>query len=120
MKHPSSDHPIAITPTRGRVQVKFGGRVIADTTRAVTLQEAGYPPVQYIPREDADMALLQATTHKTNCPYKGDATYFSVRADGRTAENVVWSYERPLPAVAGIEGRLAFYPDRMDSIEVEA
>lgn len=120
MKLPSSDHPITVTPTKGRVQVKFGGHVIADTTRAVTLQEASYPPVQYIPREDADMSLLQATTHKTKCPYKGDASYFSVKADGKTAENAVWSYERPFPAVADIEGRLAFYPDRVDSIEVKA
>jgi uncharacterized protein (DUF427 family) len=121
MKLPSADHPITITPTKGRVQVKFGGRVVADTTRAVTLQESSYPPVQYIPREDADMSLLQATTHKTQCPYKGDASYFSVKADGnKTAENAVWSYEQPFPAVADIKGRLAFYPDRVDSIEVKA
>lgn len=120
MKHPSADHPITITPTKGRVQVKFGGRVVADTTRAVTLQEAGYPPVQYIPREDADMSLLQATTHRTHCPYKGEAAYFSVKTDGKAAENAVWSYERPLPAVTGIAGRLAFYPDRVDSIEVKS
>ena len=118
MKLSSADHPITITPTKGRVQVKFGGRVIADSTRAVTLQEASYPPVQYIPREDTEMGSLQATQHKTHCPYKGDASYFSVKAGDKSAENAVWSYVEPYPAVSEIAGRLAFYPDRMDSIEV--
>lgn len=118
MKIPGADHAITITPTKGRVQVKFGGRVIADTTRAVTLQEASYPPVQYIPRQDADMACFQASTHKTHCPYKGDASYFSLKAAGKAAENAVWSYVEPYPAVSGIAGRLAFYPDRVDSIDV--
>ena len=118
MKHPGTDHPITITPTKGRVQVKFGGRVIADSTRAVTLREASYPPVQYIPREDADMAAFEATAHKTHCPYKGDASYFSLKANGKSAENAVWSYVEPYPAVAEIAGRLAFYPDRVDSIDV--
>jgi uncharacterized protein (DUF427 family) len=118
MKIPGPDHPITITPTKGRVQVKFGGRVIADSTRAVTLQEANYPPVQYIPREDTQMASLQATAHKTHCPYKGDASYFSLKADGKNAENAVWSYVEPYPSVKEIAGHLAFYPDRVDSIEV--
>lgn len=118
MKLPSADHPITITPTKGRVQVKFGGRVIADSTRAVTLQEASYPPVLYIPREDTEMGSLQATQHKTHCPYKGDASYFSVKVGDKGAENAVWSYVEPYPAVSGIAGHLAFYPDRMDSIEV--
>src|SRR5574338_1261909 len=78
MKHPDADHPITISPTSGRVQVRFGGRVVADSMRAVTLQEAGYPPVQYIPREDVRMDLLEASAHRTHCPYKGDASYFSM------------------------------------------
>jgi uncharacterized protein (DUF427 family) len=118
MKVPGADHPITITPTKGRVRVKFGNRVIADSTRALTLQEASYPPVQYIPREDAKMDVFQPTTHKTHCPYKGDASYFSLKADGRSAENAVWSYVAPYPAVREIAGHLAFYPDRVDSIEV--
>ena len=118
MKLPSADHPITITPTKGRVQVKFGGRVIANTTRAMTLQEASYPPVQYIPREDAQMAVLQSTAHKTHCPYKGDASYFSLKSGDKAAENAVWSYVEPYPAVSAIAGHLAFYPDRVDSIEV--
>lgn len=118
MKVAGADHPITITPTQGRVQVRFGGQVIADSTRAVTLREASYPPVQYIPREDAKMDFFEATTHKTHCPYKGDASYFSLTSGGKTAQNAVWSYVDPYPAVGAIAGHLAFYPDRVDSIEV--
>lgn len=118
MKLPSADHPITITPTKGRVQVKFGGRIIADSTRAVTLLEASYPPVQYIPREDAEMTFFQSTAHMTHCPYKGDASYFSLKAGDKSAENAVWSYVEPYPAVKEIAGHLAFYPDRVDSIDV--
>lgn len=118
MRLPGPDHPIAISPNEGRVRVIFAGRTIADTTRALTLTEARYPPVYYIPREDADMALLGRTTHASHCPYKGDASYFSISVDGRTAANAVWSYEAPFPAVAAIKDHLAFYPDRVDEIEV--
>jgi uncharacterized protein (DUF427 family) len=118
MKQPSADHPITVTPTKGRVQVKFGGQVIADSTRALTLQESTYPAVQYIPREDAQMAFFESTAHKTHCPYKGDASYFSLKAGDKRAENAVWSYVEPYPQVAGIAGHLAFYPDRVDSIEI--
>jgi uncharacterized protein (DUF427 family) len=99
------------------VRVRFAGRTIADTTRALTLQEAHYPPVYYIPRADADMSALTRTAHRTHCPYKGDASYFTIAADGRTAENAVWSYEQPFPAVADIKECLAFYPNRVDAIE---
>ncbi|MGH6894310.1 MAG: DUF427 domain-containing protein [Dongiaceae bacterium] len=119
MKLPNADHPITVTPTKGRVQVKLGGRVIADTTRAMTLREASYPPVQYIPREDTQMALLEPTTHKTHCPYKGDASYFSLKAGDKSGENAVWSYETPFSAVAEIAGHLAFYANRVDSIDVQ-
>ena len=118
MKHPSADHPITITPTKGRVQVRFGGRVIADSTRALTLQEASYPPVQYIPRDDAQMDFFQPSTHRTHCPYKGDASYFTLKAGDQSAQNAVWSYTDPYPAMKEIAGHLAFYPDRVDSIEV--
>jgi uncharacterized protein (DUF427 family) len=122
MREPGPDHPITIEPNPGRVVVRFGGRTIADTTRALTLREAGMAPVQYVPRWDADMAVLERTARTTRCPYKGDASYFTVRADGgRAAENAVWSYEAPYPAVAAIKDHLAFYPDRVDAIEeVEA
>ena len=116
MKQPSADHPITVTPTKGRVQVKFGGRVIAESTRALTLQESTYPPVQYIPREDAQMGMFANTTNSTHCPYKGDASYYTIKADGREAENAIWSYETPFPAMKEIEGHLAFYPNRVDAI----
>jgi uncharacterized protein (DUF427 family) len=117
-KIPGPDHPIAIQPTLDRVIVRFGGEMIADSTRALTLREAAYPPVQYIPRGDVKMDRLAKTQHHTHCPYKGDASYFTVKAGGKTAENAVWSYERPFDAVGEIVEHVAFYPDRVDSIEI--
>ncbi|MGB6349605.1 MAG: DUF427 domain-containing protein [Pseudolabrys sp.] len=117
MKLPGPDHPITIAKNEKRVRVTFAGRVVADTTRALTLQEASYMPVLYIPRADADMSLLTSSTHRTHCPYKGDASYFSIAADGRGSQNAVWSYEQPFPAMTEIKDHLAFYPDRVDAIE---
>lgn len=118
MKLPGPDHPIAITPKPGRVRVLLGGQVIAETTRALSLKEASYPPVLYIPREDAAMAAhYTRTAHATHCPYKGDASYYTVEAGGRRSENAAWSYESPFPAMAAIAGHLAFYPNRVDAIE---
>jgi uncharacterized protein (DUF427 family) len=113
MKLPGPDHPITITPTPKRVRVFAGGVVIADSSHALTLKEASYPPVQYVPRTDANMALLARTDRVTHCPYKGDASYFSVVANGKTIENAIWTYETPFPAMAEISGHLAFYPDRV-------
>lgn len=109
--------PITVEGNPHRVVVSAGGRVIADTTNALTLREAGYPPVQYIPREDVDMTLLEPTGHATHCPHKGDAGYFSIPIGGERSVNAVWTYESPCEAVAEIEGHLAFYPDRVDAIE---
>ena len=117
MKLPGPDHPITIVPNARRVRVTFAGRAIADTTRALILTEASYKPVIYSPRADADMSLLTSTDNRTHCPYKGDASYFSITADGRSAENAVWSYELPFPAMAEIKEYLAFYPNRVDAIE---
>ena len=117
MREPGPDHPITVEPNLHRVVVRLNGRTVADTRRALTLKEASYPPVLYVPREDADMALLERTARSTHCPYKGDAAYYTIRADGRTAENAIWTYEQPYPAVAAIAGHLAFYPDRVDAIE---
>ena len=97
--------------------VTVAGRVIADTRHALALREADYPPVLYIPREDADMAQLAHTDHVTYCPYKGDCAYFSIPAGGPRAVNAVWSYEQPYQAVEAIRNHLAFYPDRVDSLE---
>jgi uncharacterized protein (DUF427 family) len=113
MKLPGPDHPITITANPKRVRISAGGTVIADTTQALMLKEANYPTVQYVPREDANLAFLARTDRVTHCPYKGDANYFSVMADGKTLENAVWSYETPFPAMAEISGYLAFYPDKV-------
>lgn len=114
---PGPDHPITVAPNPSRVTVTLGGRTIADTRDALTLKEASYPAVQYIPRKDVDMSLLERTSHSTWCPYKGEASYFSIFTGGGRAANAVWSYESPFPAVAGIRDHLAFYPDRVDAIE---
>ena len=116
-KDQAAEHPIVIEANRGRVRVFFQGRVVADTTRALSLMETTLPKVLYIPREDADMSLLERTTHKSHCPFKGDAAYYSIRAGDKEARNAVWSYEQPYPGVAQIKGHLAFYPDRVDRIE---
>jgi uncharacterized protein (DUF427 family) len=117
VKTPGPDHPITIDRNPNRIVVKVGDRVIADTRDALTLREASYPPVQYIPRKDADMSLLERSDHTTYCPYKGDCAYFSIPAGGQRTANAVWTYESPHPAVAEIAGYLAFYPDRVDAIE---
>jgi uncharacterized protein (DUF427 family) len=116
-KIPGPDHPITVEPNPNIVRVTFNGQVVADTMRALTLRESTYKPVFYIPREDVRMALLQRTDHVTHCPYKGDASYYTLRVGERMAGNAAWSYEQPHPAVAAIAGRLAFYPHRVDTIE---
>lgn len=110
---PNDEHPIAIAPTDARVRVRAGETVVADTDAALTLQEARYPTVQYIPRADAAMAQLRRSDHSSYCPYKGEASYYDVPALGEAGRNAVWTYETPYPAVAGIAGHLAFYPDRV-------
>ena len=114
---PSPDHPIGVEKNPRRVVVTFGGRVIADTADALTLREAGLAPVQYIPRRDVDMSRLERSEHRTYCPYKGECAYYSIASGGARAENAVWTYEAPYPAVGAIKDHLAFYPDRVDSIE---
>ncbi|MHC2626852.1 uncharacterized protein (DUF427 family) [Bradyrhizobium huanghuaihaiense] len=118
MKLPGPDHPITITPNPRRVRVTAGDIVIAETSKALTLKEAKYPAVQYVPREDANMALLERTDRVTHCPYKGDASYYSVKADGKTLDNAIWTYETPFPAMTEISGHLAFYPDKVKIEEV--
>jgi uncharacterized protein (DUF427 family) len=118
-KIPGPDHPIIITPTKGRVTATVGGKRIADTREALTLQEAAYPPVQYIPRKDVDMTHLQRTGHQTFCPYKGECAYFSVPVGGERSANAAWSYEAPYAAVSAIREYLAFYPERIDAIEFD-
>jgi uncharacterized protein (DUF427 family) len=117
IKQPGPDHSITIEALDTRVIVSVADQVIANTRNALTLREAGYPPVSYIPRADIDMTLLTRTDHATYCPYKGDCSYYSIPIGGERSVNAVWTYEIPFPAVAEIEGHLAFYPDRVDSIK---
>ena len=119
MKLPGPDHPITIAASPKRVRVLYEGHLIADSPRALVLREASYRPAHYIPREDVAMAFLNRTTHSTHCPYKGEASYFSIVRDGRLAENAVWSYEDPYPAMTAIKGHLAFYPNQVKIEEVD-
>ncbi|WP_340318071.1 DUF427 domain-containing protein [Rhizorhabdus argentea] len=120
IKIPGPDHPITIERNPRRVVVTLDGKVIANTTDALTLSEASYPPVHYVPRKDVDMTALERTNHGSYCPYKGDASYFSIPAGGERSVNAIWTYEVPHDAVAEIKGHLAFYPDRVDAIEQRA
>ena len=114
---PGPDHPITIEPYSRRVIVTLGGKTIADTNDAIALREASYPAVLYIPRGDVDMAALERSATTSYCPYKGEASYFSIPAGGPRSIDAIWSYEAPFEAVGAIKDRLAFYPDRVDSIE---
>jgi uncharacterized protein (DUF427 family) len=117
IKVPGPAHPITIERNPARVVVSIAGRVVADSRSTLTMREATLPAVQYIPRSDVDMSLLQRTTHATYCPYKGDCAYYSIPSGGERALNAVWTYEQPYAAVAEIKDHLAFYPSRVDSIE---
>jgi uncharacterized protein (DUF427 family) len=118
IKIPGPDHPITISPAVGKVRVTVAGSIVAESTRALRLEEKGYPPVYYLPRGDADMSLLVRTTHYTYCPYKGDCIYHSIPIGGTKSEYAVWTYEKPYGPVADIKEHLAFYPTRVDAIEV--
>ncbi len=119
MKIPGPDHPITLHLNPRRVQALYQGHLIADTRAAISLKEAGYKAVQYFPREDVAMDFLARTEHHSHCPYKGDASYYSVIRDGVVAENVVWTYEEPYPAVEQIRGLVAFYPDQVEIVELD-
>ena len=113
---PGPDHPITVKPAGGRVVVKKGDQVIVDTRDALILQESTYAPVFYVPRTDADMAALSRTAHHSYCPYKGEASYYSLPGESESSVNAIWTYETPYDAVSPIAGHLAFYADRV-SIE---
>src|SRR5579884_945482 len=117
---PSTEHPITIEPTRGRVQVRVNGEVVADTRAALTLQEATLPAVQYVPISDVVQDVLTRTDTKTYCPFQGEASYYSVTTGtGDTVDDAIWTYEEPYPAVAAIAGHVAFYPNKAE-ITVDA
>lgn len=119
MKIPGPDHPIIVTPTEGRVTAQVGDRTIAETTAALGLAEADYPVVQYIPISDVEPGVLRPTDTSTHCPYKGDASYYSIELAGQEWADAAWSYLEPHPAVADIAGYVAFYPDKVQ-VTVEA
>lgn len=112
-REPGPDHPITVTPTSGRVVARVGGTVVAQSSAALTLQESNYPAVQYVPLADVDPAILQRTATTTWCPYKGEASYYSLTVDGSELTDAVWTYEDASPAVGQITGHVAFYPDRV-------
>src|ERR687890_912540 len=91
---PGPTPPITIESNPNRVQVRASDALIADTANALTLREAGYPPVHYIPRADVDMAQLERSDHSTYCPYKGEAAYFHLAALGDEGANAIWTYEQ--------------------------
>jgi uncharacterized protein (DUF427 family) len=113
---PGPDHPISITPEPRHITVTVAGKIIAATHGALALKEASYPAVHYIPRADVKMDLLEKTAQQTYCPYKGECSYYSIPAGGPKSVNAIWSYEHPYPAVREIDGYMAFYGDRVDSI----
>jgi uncharacterized protein (DUF427 family) len=118
MKTPGPDHPITLEPAANRWRAQFAGHVIADSADALILRESTYPAVVYFPRVDVEMGFMSRTDRGTHCPYKGDASYFTVLMDGQFAENAVWTYEQPFPAMEAIEDRLAFYTDKIEVYEV--
>lgn len=111
---PGPDHPITITPTEGKVTVKVGDTVVAESTRALTLQESNYPGAQYLPLEDVDPKLITGTDTSTYCPYKGDASYYSITTPEGTIDDAIWSYVTPYDAVSEIAGYVAFYPNKVE------
>jgi uncharacterized protein (DUF427 family) len=111
---PGPDHPITIEPSTDHVVVRAGGAVVADSNSALVLRESTYPPVYYLPLSDVDSAVLVDSATQTYCPYKGDASYYSVTGPDGEIADAIWTYREPFPAVAEIAGHVAFYPDRVD------
>jgi uncharacterized protein (DUF427 family) len=110
---PTAEHPITIEPTPGRVVVRVGDTVVANSEHSLTLQESTYPAVQYIPMADVNQSLLRRTDTASYCPFKGDASYYSVQTpEGSTVADAIWTYEQPYAAVSEIKDHVAFYPDR--------
>jgi uncharacterized protein (DUF427 family) len=120
IRQPGPGHPITIEANPNRVRVTVAGRLLADTRDALTLREADYAPVQYVPLSDVDGSLLEPSDHASHCPYKGDASYYSVPVGGETSIDAVWEYRSPHEAVAAIKGHVAFYPSRVERIEETA
>ena len=114
MTDAASAHAIEISPFGGRVRIRFGGAIVADSAHALLLEEGSLPPVFYLPRGDVHMDHVTPSAHRSHCPFKGEASYFDVEAGGRREPEAAWSYETPIPAAAAIAGHLAFYPDKVE------
>ena len=110
----TTGHTVTITPENARVEVRLGGELLAATDNSLRLDETGLPARYYIPKSDARMELLRATSFHTTCPFKGVASYWSVEVDGETHDGIAWAYETPTPNAADIAGSLSFYPDRTE------
>jgi uncharacterized protein (DUF427 family) len=107
-------HTVTITPADLHVEVHVDGVKVAETDHPALLEETGMPTRYYLPREDVRMDLMRATSFTTQCPFKGDASYWTLELDGKVHDGIVWTYETPIPAAAGIAGLLSFYNDRVD------
>jgi uncharacterized protein (DUF427 family) len=118
MTPPDIHQRIRLHQNPHRVRVLYQNHVIADSDEVLVLQEEGLPPVQYFPREDVSMEYMSKTDRGTHCPYKGDASYYTILMDGAFAENALWSYEEPLAGMEAIRGRVAFYPDKVEIYEL--
>jgi uncharacterized protein (DUF427 family) len=112
------NHRVDLIPDSQHVRVSSGGVVIADTTSAIRVEETGHGPVLYVPEKDMRMELLHPPAHKTYCPFKGECSYWTIDAGGKQAENAVWGYRAPYDEAVGLAGYYAFYPNRVDAIEV--
>jgi len=115
----TSGHTITITPANAHVEVTLGGQKLADTNRAVVLEETGLPARYYLPRADVRTDLLQPTATESTCPYKGQAAYWSAEVDGQVHADIVWSYESPIPEAADIAGLLCFWTERGANLTVD-
>lgn len=113
-QHP--EHRVDVEPHPARVRVELAGETIADSARALRVLESRHDPVVYVPREDVRQDLLEKTEHTTFCPFKGNASYYTIRVGDRVAANAIWSYEDPYDDVAALKGCMAFYVDRVDSL----
>ena len=113
----ASGHRIDFHDEPGRLTVVVGDTVITETDRAIVLMETGIPPVLYVPREDVAQEFLEKTAHQTHCPFKGDASYWTIRVGDRELQNAIWSYESPIEAAAPIKGHMAFYSNMVDRYE---
>lgn len=110
----ATGHKITIVPAEVHVEVRLGGQTIAESDRAMRLDETGLPARYYIPGDDVRTGLLEATAQRSTCPFKGEASYWSVKLGDEVYENIAWSYETPIPRAADIEGLLCFYNERVD------